>query len=242
MTGHLNVYELPTATNVCDQILREVMVLNQVSFAHVTMDPRAVSLLHQHFAMSEVYFILEGQGILYYGNKALEVTKGAYQVIPPRTPHKLRNTNNASLEHLVFAVPPFNPADVHLVDDSLKEYSLKTFENGNPIIAQDGAILHELLPPLERLSLNMGLAFGLLSPRKKATPHYHEKSEEVYYVVYGQGKLSLGDSTYNIRKGSVIYVPTKTIHGLENTATDKELEVLCLSSPPYTDEDFLLTD
>ncbi len=101
--------------------------------------------------------------------------------------------------------------------------------------------MYELLSSRERLELGIGLAFGILPPRKKATLHYHEKSEEVYYIVSGQGRLSLGDSSYDIQKGNVVSVPTKTIHGLENTATNKKLEVLCLSSPPYTDEDFLLT-
>ena len=191
--------------------------------------------------MSEVYFILEGEGILYHGDNALEVTKGAYQIIPPRTSHKLRNIGNSSLEHLVFAIPSFDSRDVYLVDDSEKECSLEKFENGNPIIARDAALVYELLSSRERLELGIGLAFGILPPRKKATLHYHEKSEEVYYIVSGQGRLSLGDSSYDIQKGNVVSVPTKTIHGLENTATNKKLEVLCLSSPPYTDEDFLLT-
>lgn len=238
MSNSINVYDLPASGNICDQVLREVMTLNNVSFAHVTMQPGAVSLLHQHLAMSEVYVVLEGKGVLYAGNKAVEVTKGIHRLIPPKIPHMLQNVENSSLEHLVFAVPPFDPTDVHLVPDSETQYSFD-YCKVLPITAQDGALLYEFLSPQERSKLGIGLAFGILPPRKKATLHYHQKSEEVYYVVAGEGKLSLGSLTHEVQKGNVIHVPINTVHGLENTA-DKELEVLCLSCPAYRDEDFLL--
>lgn len=238
MTNHLNVYELPIATNVCAQVLREVMALNQVGFAHVAMQPKAVSLLHQHLAMSEIYFILKGEGILYHGDKALEVTKGAYQVIPPQTPHKLRNIGDSSLEHLVFAVPPFDSADVHLVDDVEKQYSLQKPRQHNITISQDGTFIYELLSSQERQTLGMGLAFGILPPGKKAIAHYHKIIEEVYYVISGEGKLFLNNSTYNLQKGDVIHVPINTVHGLESSAL-WGLKILCMSSPAYMDEDFI---
>jgi mannose-6-phosphate isomerase-like protein (cupin superfamily) len=105
----IDVYELDPVENVCDQTLREVISLPKVSLAHVIMDEGNVSLWHQHSRMSEVYFILEGEGILYYGNEALQAKKGAYLIIPPNTPHKLKNTGKSDLEHLVFAIPPFDP-------------------------------------------------------------------------------------------------------------------------------------
>src|SRR4030042_6527110 len=87
--------------------LGEVISLPKVSLAHVLMEPGNVSLWHRHSNMSEIYFILEGEGILYHGDKALQAENGAYLLLPPDTPHKLRNTGNSALEHLVLAVPPF---------------------------------------------------------------------------------------------------------------------------------------
>ena len=109
----IDVYELPTADNVCNQILREVISLPKVSMAHVTMNPGNVSFWHQHSKMSEIYFVLEGDGILYYGDKSIKAEKGAYLMLPPKMPHKLRNTGNSNLEHLVLAIPPFDPNDVN---------------------------------------------------------------------------------------------------------------------------------
>jgi len=117
----IDVYGLPTVDNVCNQILREVLSLPKVSMAHVTMKPGNTSLWHQHSRMSEIYFVLDGEGVLFYGNKSIIAKRGTYLMLPPKTPHKLRNTGNSDLEHLVFAIPPFDPKDVELLDDFANE-------------------------------------------------------------------------------------------------------------------------
>lgn len=238
----IDVYALPAVDNVCNQILREVVSLSKASLAHVTMNPGNVSLLHQHLAMSEVYLILEGQGILYHGDKVLTVEKGAWHVLPPKIPHKLRNTGNTDLEHLVIAVPPFNPNDVHLLnEDSGNDAEPDRFEYyTQPITALDGAMIYEILSEAERKELGIGLAFGFLPAGRKAIPHYHKESEEVYYVTSGTGSVGVGERHFEVKKGSVIYIPRNAVHALENKSDVDELSVLCLSSPAYTNEDFIL--
>ncbi len=237
----IDVYELPTVDNVCNQILREVISLPKVSMAHVIMNEGNVSLWHQHSKMTEVYFILEGEGILYYGERALKVEKGAYLVIPPNTPHKLRNTGNSDLEHLVFAIPPFNPEDVEILDDSpTEDITPEKFSYEKPpITALDGALIYELMNADERKSLGVALAVGFLPQGRKAIPHHHRISEEIYYVTNGVGRVRVGKQNFEVKKGSVVYVPTNKIHALENGSDSEELKVLCVSSPSYTEGDFL---
>jgi len=238
----IDVYQLPTVDNICNQILREVISLPKVSMAHVTMNPGNVSLWHQHSKMSEIYFILEGDGILYYGNKSIKAERGTYLMIPPKTPHKLRNTGSSDLEHLVLAIPPFNPNDVELLDDFANEKSTpKKFEYGKPpVTALDGALIYELIPPNERERLDVALAVGFLPKGRKAIPHYHKISEEIYYVCSGIGKIRVGDEIFDIKKGSVIYVPRNKVHALENKSDSEELNILCVTSPAYSEGDFIL--
>jgi len=242
--GLINVYELPTVDNVCNQILREVISLPKVSMAHVIMGPKNVSLLHQHSKMSEVYFILDGEGVLFHNNQTLEARKGTYLVLPQKTPHKLRNTGKSNLEHLVLAIPPFDPNDIELLEDSLgREPSPRRFEYDKPpVTALDGATIRELISEDERKSLDLALALGFLLPNRKAIPHYHKISEEIYYVTSGIGRARVGDKYYNIGRGSVIYIPTNTTHALENTSNSEELSILCVSSPAYTEGDFILEE
>jgi len=46
------------------------------------------------------------------------------------------------------------------------------------------------------------------------TPHLHEDVEEVYYVIEGTGRMTIGDEEKNVAAGDVIYVPARKIHTL----------------------------
>ena len=239
-TTVFNVYDLPVAYNVCEQELREVLSLSNVSVAHVTMAVDAVSLLHEHYNMTEVYVLTNGTGVLTHGSASSEVHRGASIIIPPKTPHKLKNIGNLPLEHLVFATPPFVADDVYLVDDSSsivsppKPYVL----NKPPVQALDGVFIYELLNDNELKSLRFSLAIGVLPVGREARLHYHKASEEIYYVMDGIGIARLGNMSAPIKRGSVIQIPPLTTHALKNNG-NSQLEILCLSSPTYKDEDFI---
>lgn len=235
----IDVYSLPPVDNVCGQILREVISLPKCSVAHVIMNECNVSLLHQHARMSEVYFIIDGEGVLYHGDKAMNAKNGAYLMLPPKTPHKLRNTGSSVLEHLVIAMPPFDPKDVELLNDDEKGIVPETFVHDKPpITALDGALIYEVMSSKE---LDVGLAVGFLPARRKAIPHYHRISEEVYYICSGVGTIRVGEETADIKKGSVIFVPRNKVHALENKSGE-ELTVLCITSPAYSDGDFIFEE
>lgn len=237
----INVYDLPLVSNVCDQDLCEVIALSKVSMAHVTMKQGNVSLWHRHARMTEVYFVLTGEGILYYGDKALKVMPGAYLVIPPHMPHRLKNTGPGDLEHLVFAIPAFDPTDVELLPSMPeKDVTADVFSYKKaPLTALDGALIHELMNAAERKELDVALAVGLLSAGRKAIPHYHRVSDELYYVIDGAGEARVGEQTFPIKKGSLVCVPIDQVHALENGSDVSELKILCVSCPAYRDGDFL---
>lgn len=237
----IDVYELPVAANVCNQTLREVISLSNFSMAHVTMEKGNVSLWHQHSRMSEVYFILNGQGALYHRDQVLLVESGAYQVLNPYTPHKLRNTGSSTLEHLVFAIPPFDPNDLEILEDNSRAVSPKKFSYEKPpITALDGALIYELMNADERNRFDLALAIGSLPHVREALPHYHKISEEIYYIIDGLGKVRVGEKVFDVKKGSVVYVPVDQVHALQNESDSEELRVLCVSSPAYRDGDFIL--
>jgi mannose-6-phosphate isomerase-like protein (cupin superfamily) len=235
-----DVYAIPTAPNVCNQVLREVIALPGVSMAHVIMDKGNASLPHEHNGMAEIYFIIQGEGVLYHGEEATAVSSDACVVIPPKTRHMLKNSNRRTLEHLVFAVPPFNAVDVHLTEAMVDYPEPKSWKyDGIPVTAQDGAIIQEYLSRDERKELGIAIAVGALPPNRFAVPHVHRISDEVYFILGGHGMVQLNDFRTNVRAGSIVYVPKGTVHALENMRRQEELNVLCLSSPAYIDEDFV---
>lgn len=42
--------------------------------------------------------------------------------------------------------------------------------------------------------------------------HYHERTDEVYYVLDGQGRMQLDEVEIELSKGVVVYVPRGTKH------------------------------
>ncbi|MBI5044808.1 MAG: cupin domain-containing protein [Candidatus Levybacteria bacterium] len=115
----VNIGDLPVAANVCQQELREVWRDNedQVSIAHVRMESGADSLLHEHRVMTEVYHGLEGTGELIVGEEVILFRSGTVVEIPPLVPHKLTNTGEGNLVHMVHAIPAFDPEDVYPLEE-----------------------------------------------------------------------------------------------------------------------------
>ena len=64
-----------------------------------------------------------------------------------------------------------------------------------------------VIPSTEGLEVNVHLTHIVDSKL-----HYHKESAEVYYIVEGSGKMVLGDQTFDIRTGSLIYIPRGAPH------------------------------
>ncbi len=45
-----------------------------------------------------------------------------------------------------------------------------------------------------------------------ATLHYHERTDEVYYVLAGNGRMQVDDEELELREGTVVYVPRGVKH------------------------------
>ena len=56
--------------------------------------------------------------------------------------------------------------------------------------------------------------------------HYHEKTDEIYYVIEGEGTMVLDDVEVGLREGVVVYVP----RGVKHKAIGK-LTVLTVCIP-----------
>jgi mannose-6-phosphate isomerase-like protein (cupin superfamily) len=60
--------------------------------------------------------------------------------------------------------------------------------------------------------------------------HQHQEADEVLFVLEGAGFGILGDRRIPIEKGSAIYIPRGTWHGVQNP--DSELLLLWVVAPP----------
>lgn len=96
---------------------------------------------------------------------------------------------------------------------------------------KDGSTIREL-----HHTAAQSLAEATLEPAQATERHYHARTEEVYLVTKGSGSLEVDGETRRVRPGDAILIPPRAWHTLENDGTS-ELTILCMCSPPYSDED-----
>jgi mannose-6-phosphate isomerase-like protein (cupin superfamily) len=103
-------------------ILREVLhpakqeVSLRYSLAHATVRPGEVSLPHR-LATSEVYYILEGKGIMHIDGEQAEVGPGHSVYIPPHGVQSIRNTGKTDLKFLCIVDPAWRAEDEEVLRD-----------------------------------------------------------------------------------------------------------------------------
>jgi mannose-6-phosphate isomerase-like protein (cupin superfamily) len=61
---------------------------------------------------------------------------------------------------------------------------------------------------------------------RDARLHYHERTDEFYYVIAGRGTMTLDDATIELHPGVVVYVPRGVRHKAQG-----ELTVLTVCVP-----------
>lgn len=103
----------------------------------------------------------------------------------------------------------------------------------------DGSEIRELLAHRNSSIRNQSLAEARLAVGQSTTAHFHSKSEEIYYILSGEGSMRLGDEVRRVGPGDAIAIPPGAVHQLTNTGRDV-LKLLCCCAPGYEDADTVL--
>ena len=97
-------------------VLREVLhpdkmpVAVRYSLAHAIVEQGKASLPHL-LSSSEVYYILEGQGMMYIDDASSEVRAGDSVYIPPHATQWIENTGEGALKFLCIVDPAWRAED-----------------------------------------------------------------------------------------------------------------------------------
>ncbi len=103
-------------------------------------------------------------------------------------------------------------------------------------VAGDGTQLRELLhPDKQDLALRYSLAHAIVPAGQVSTPHALTTSE-VYYILAGQGEMSIDGETSPVEPGDAVYIPPHARQHLRNTG-DRPLVFICLVDPAWRQED-----
>ncbi len=101
-------------------------------------------------------------------------------------------------------------------------------------VTKDGSVIRELMHPGS--AGRQSLAEAIVEPEHGTLLHRHLRTEEIYHVTAGMGRMTLGDSQFAIAAGDTITIPPGTRHCVEARG-NAPLKILCCCAPPYSHDD-----
>ena len=108
---------------------------------------------------------------------------------------------------------------------------IRARDSAKPFTTKDGSTIRELMP-----AENQSLAEATLAPGQQTQRHYHAGSEELYYLVSGEGVMEIDGERSPVGPGDAILIPPGAWHQITATGST-ELRFLCCCSPGYSDAD-----
>jgi mannose-6-phosphate isomerase-like protein (cupin superfamily) len=110
------------------------------------------------------------------------------------------------------------------------------YRNIQPYTTKDGSVIRELMHPNINPFLRQSVAEATIPIGSEILLHRHIKSDEIYHVIEGDGRMYLGNEEFDATDGDTIYICSGTPHRIRNTGSIP-LRIFCFSYPAYTDED-----
>src|SRR3954453_13115148 len=87
-------------------------------------------------------------------------------------------------------------------------------------ITKDGSEIRELLAYRNSVIRNQSLAEARLPVGASTQEHYHAKTEEIYFITQGSGRVRIEGELADVRAGDAIAIPPGKKHKLWNTGTE----------------------
>jgi mannose-6-phosphate isomerase-like protein (cupin superfamily) len=110
-----------------------------------------------------------------------------------------------------------------------------------PFTTKDGSEIRELLAHRNSAIRNQSLAEARLPAGGSTQEHYHARTEEIYYLTHGAGRLRLEGEIREVKAGDAIAILPGQKHKLWNTGNET-LRLLCCCAPAYEHDDTIITE
>lgn len=106
---------------------------------------------------------------------------------------------------------------------------------------KDGSEIRELLAPRNSAIARQSLAEARLPVGASTMPHYHPRTEEIYYLTHGTGRMVIEQESREVGPGDAIAIPPGSRHQITNTGS-VALRFLCCCAPAYEHEDTVMVE
>jgi mannose-6-phosphate isomerase-like protein (cupin superfamily) len=167
-------------------------------FGEALLDPGGLSATVEYAAEEQIYVILDGEGVLHYGEEKIPVRKNDYMYLPPGLGHGMANPSTKSCRVMVMGfripagirvTPPSRPLLAN-IDDVRKEVVA-----GHPPTTLYQLLMGDTRSKRDKLAAAQVLTSLFImefAPGGTNLPHHHEREEEIYLVLNGYGEMVAG--------------------------------------------------
>ena len=103
-----------------------------------------------------------------------------------------------------------------------------------PFTTKDGSTIRSILDRANAPVENQSLAEAVVPAGGATERHYHKVSEELYFILAGEGRMEIDGEERQVGPGDGILIPAGAWH---QVSASTELQFLCCCAPPYAHED-----
>ena len=118
---------------------------------------------------------------------------------------------------------------------------IKNIRDAVAFTTKDGSEIRELLAHRNSSIEKQSLAEARLAPGQQTAPHYHPRTEEIYYILTGEGRMQIGTEAKRVGPGDAVAIPAGQTHTILNTGSET-LVFLCCCAPGYENSDTVMVD
>jgi mannose-6-phosphate isomerase-like protein (cupin superfamily) len=118
---------------------------------------------------------------------------------------------------------------------------IRSLNAAPPFITKDGSEIRELLAHRNSAIRNQSLAEARLPAGAATQEHYHAKTEEIYFITAGRGRMRIEGEDADVKAGDAVAIPPGRKHKLWNTGAEP-LTLLCCCAPCYEHSDTFITE
>lgn len=99
-----------------------------------------------------------------------------------------------------------------------------------------GEHVYELAGPSNGNMTQHSVAKIEIEPGKGGKQHFHPEVEETYFILSGQGKVTLDGQASILNPGDLVAIPPKVSHYIENPSNTETLTFIATCATPWTPE------
>lgn len=168
-------------------------------FGEVTLDPRGNCQTVVYDRQEEIYFVVEGTGMLHYADQVRALRKHDFTYLPPGVTRSISNPSDQPLRVLVMG---FKIPSSMAIGAPMPHPKVANLEDANErtVSGHPNSVLYKLLIGLSTGKRDlideayvMDSFFWMdFAPGGTNWPHHHEAAEEIYLVIDGHGEIVAG--------------------------------------------------